>query len=239
MNQPPQSPGASPTPSPPAPGRFSLERLSSAFARLMGGPAAEAHPQRPQIAVENDDDLSDLTDNAGPVTPRMIVEGLLFVGAEDGRPLAADEMASHIRNATVAEIDRLVVELNEAYEADGSPYEIVASSSGHRLQLREAFRDLAERCRGQVRAAKLTPAALEVLAIVAYRQGTTSEEVNRLRGVQSYAILAQLVRRGLVNVQRPSTAPRTPRYATTERFNRLFGVASPADLPHGGDLDDL
>jgi segregation and condensation protein B len=239
MSQTSQNASTPPTPSPPAPGRFSLERLSSAFARLMGGPAVSAQSQRPQIAVENDDDLGDLTDDAGPVTPRMIVEGLLFVGSEDGQPIAADEMAARIRNATVAEIEGLVAELNEAYDADGSPYEIVTSPSGHRLQLREAFRGLAHQCRGQVRAAKLTPAALEVLSIVAYRQGTTSEEINRLRGVQSYAILAQLVRRGLVNVQRPSTAPKTPRYATTERFNRLFGVASPADLPQGADLDDL
>ncbi len=204
----------------------------------MGDPAAAAQSQRPHIAVEPEDDLGDIADDAGPVTPQMIVEGLLFVGAEDGRPLASDEMAAHIRNSSATEVDRLVTELNAAYDADGSPYEIVSSPAGHRMQLREPFRPLAERCRGQARAAKLTPAALEVLSIVAYRQGTTADEIHRLRGVQSYPILAQLVRRGLVSVQRPSTAPRTPRYVTTERFNRLFSVASPADLPHAGDLDD-
>jgi segregation and condensation protein B len=164
---------------------------------------------------------------------------MLFVGAEDGRPLSSEDMAIHIRNATPGEIDALVVELNDSYQRDGSPYEIVTSTAGHRLRLLDSFRPLGERLRGQARAAKLTPAALEVLAIVAYRQRATADEINRLRGVQSYAVLAQLVRRGLVSVQRPNTTPRTARYATTERFNRLFGVASPADLPQSGDLDDL
>jgi segregation and condensation protein B len=225
---------------PPAAGRFSLERLSSAFARLMGAPALKgAKSSRSPIAIEGDDDapLSDRTDDAA-ATPRMIVEGLLFVGTVDGTAISSVDLASRMRNVEPAEVDALIAELNAAYRDEGAAYEIVGDPTGRRLQLREQFAPVKQRFRGDVRAAKLTPAALEVLAVVAYRQGVTGEELNRLRGAQSYAILAQLVRRQLVRIDRPNKGPRSPRYHTTDRFNRLFGVTSPADLPRSEELDD-
>jgi segregation and condensation protein B len=229
----PDSESASPT------SRFSLERLSSAFARLMGTTAAPAaKAPRPQIAIEAVDAPPDHAADSTPVTPRMIVEGLLFVGAADGRPLASDEIAAQIRNVAAAEVEALVAELNDAYRQDGAAYEIVTAPGGHRLQLRAELAPVRERFRGQVRSAKLTPATLEVLSLVAYRQPVTGEDVNRLRGSQSYAILAQLVRRQLVRVERPTQAPRKAKYHTTDRFNRLFGVSGPADLPRSEDLDD-
>ncbi|HYO24215.1 MAG TPA: SMC-Scp complex subunit ScpB [Lacipirellulaceae bacterium] len=239
MAEVPAKPLSPPTESPSAAGRFSLERLSSAFARLMGAPAPRgAKVQRPQIDLQADDDLVDPTADAAPVTPRMIVEGMLFVGTADGRPLSSAEMAAHIRNMKASEVDDVIGELSAAYLADGAAYEIVSSPAGHRLQLRRELAPVRERCRGQQRTAKLTPAALEVLSIVAYRQPVSGDDVNKLRGSQSYAVLAQLVRRQLVRVERKPGSPRTPHYHTTERFNRLFNVRSPADLPRSDDLAD-
>jgi segregation and condensation protein B len=225
-------------PSAPAAGRFTLERLSSAFARLMGTSTPARKAAQPQIAIAADDDLTDPTADAAPVTPRMIVEGMLFVGAADGRPLASREIAAHIRNVPPEEVDSLVAELNRAYRQDGAAYEIATLDDGYRLQLRGDVAEVRQRFRGEVRAAKLTPAALEVLSVVAYKQPVSADDVNRLRGSQSYAILAQLVRRQLVRVERSTQAPRGTRYYTTDRFNRLFGVAGPADLPRSEDLDD-
>lgn len=219
-----------------APTRFSLERLSSAFARLMGG-ASRAADGRPQVALEPDD-AETPADDALPVTPQMIVEGMLFVGCADGRPLTSREMAAHIRDVQPSEVDSLVDQLNESYRQDGAAYEIVAGAGGYRLQLRADLGRLRERFRGRVRATKLTPSAIEVLSVVAYRQGVTSEQVNRLRGSRSQAILAQLVRRNLLRVERPATAPRSAHYHTTERFNQFFGIGSPAELPQSKDLAD-
>lgn len=231
-------------PRPPAPGapvsvpRFSLERLSSAFARLMGAPSVgpRTAATKPQVAVEPDDAIE--SDDQLPVTPRMIVEGLLFVGAADGRPLSGREIASHIRDVDAAEVDALVAELNARYAEDETAYAITGDGAGYRLQLRPELSRVRDRVRGRTRAAKLTPAAIEVLSVVAYRQGVTADEVNRLRGSQSHAILAVLVRRRLVRVERPAGGPRSARYHTTDRFNQLFGIASPADLPRSEELDD-
>lgn len=229
---------APPQPSAPSPqpARFTLQRLSSAFARLMA-PAAKAAPVTgPQLAVDADEPLPD--DDALPVTPRTIVEGMLFVGNADGRALSGREMAAHIRNVSPEEVDAIVAELNDAYCQDGAAYEIIGDAAGYRLQLRPDLAGLRTRFGGRVNSARLTPAALEVLSVVAYRQPVTGDDVNRLRGAQSQAILTQLVRRQLVRVERPAAAPRKPHYHTTDRFNRLFAVKSPADLPRNEDLAD-
>lgn len=227
-----------PQPAESQPPRFSLERLSSAFARLMGAPKAGG-AKKPEIAVVGGDE-DDLVSDDAPlaVTPRMIVEGLLFVGRDDGRPMTAAELAGPIRNVEPSEIPDIVAQLNDGYRRDEAPYEIVPEGGGYRLQLRPAMAGVQERMRGQVRAARLTPSAIEVLSIVAYRQPVTSEQVTKSRGRRSQAILAQLVRRQLVQIDRSGEGRRTPRYATTERFNRLFGVAGPAELPRIEDLAD-
>ena len=133
--------------------RFSLERLSSAFARLMGAPAgAAAKPAvaKPQIALEPEEEPEE--DDSLPVTPRMIVEGMLFVGNAEGHSLPAAKMASHIRNVSPAEVDEIVAELNAAYRQDETAYEIVGDAAGYRLQLRSDLGILRDQFRGDVSA---------------------------------------------------------------------------------------
>ena len=221
---------------PPA-ARFTLQQLSSAFDRLRGPARKNAPPPAERQAVAVDAEPLE-EDEALPVTPRSIVEGMLFVGHPDGRPLTSRDIASHVSDVTPEGVDALVAELNEAYRQDDAAYEIVADGPGYRLQLRPDLGRLRERLRGGTRAARLTPAAVEVLSVIAYRQPVTSDEIARLRGAQSQGILQQLVRRQLVRIDRPAETPRTPRYRTTERFNALFGVQSAADLPRDEDLDD-
>ena len=203
----------------------------------MGAPAGQAatavpaDPAADAIVVDEAD---------APPSPQMIVEGMLFVGRPDGRPLTAREMAEPIRGVEPAEIDEIVSRLNATYEASGTPWEIVAQQGGFRMQLRASFQGVRQRLRGEARTAKLTPAAIEVLSLVAYRQPITAEAINKARGTRSHPVLAALVRRELVAAVRdaPAEGPRLTRYRTTERFNRVFGIASPADLPRSEDLDD-
>ncbi|MBX3433785.1 MAG: SMC-Scp complex subunit ScpB [Pirellulales bacterium] len=218
--------------------RFSIERLSSAFARLMGAPAGQ--PAVATAPPASDGTLVIDDGEATPPTPQMIVEGMLFVGRADGSPLSAREIADPIRGVDAAEVDAIIAGLNQSYAAAGAPYEIVGESRGYRLRLRDEFASVRRRLRGETRAARLTPAAVEVLSLVAYRQGITINDIDRLRGHRSHSILAGLVRRELVRVERGRSDKGTveARYHTTERFNRAFRVASPADLPRSEDLDD-
>jgi segregation and condensation protein B len=215
--------------------RFSLHGLSAAFARLTGSGSTE------HLAPEIADALEEM--EAPPATgevlsPRMIVEGMLFVGNSEGGAITNRQMAASMRDVSPTEIDELISELNASYEQAGTPYEIVSAAAGYRMQIRERYDAVRQRFHGRVREAKLTPPAIEVLSVVAYRQPLTSEDVTKIRGSGSRVILNQLVRRGLLRIERPSAAPQKPVYRTTLRFNQLFRIDSPLDLPSSEDLDD-
>ena len=94
-----------------------------------------------------------------------------------------------------------------------------------------------ERLAGRMREARLSQAAIEVLALVAYNSSITGDEISRIRGRASGAILSQLVRRQLLHVERSEEKPRRMHYSTTGRFLELFGLESLADLPRSQEID--
>lgn len=219
-------------------GRFSLHRLSAAFARLTSNAPLETPTTEVADRLEEVEALAETDDFGEVVSPRMIVEGMLFVGSADGRPLTSRELAAHIRDVSPTEIDALIDELNSDYETQGTGYRIAGEGAGYQMQVREDLQSVRRRFLGKVREVKLTPQAIEVLSIVAYRQPLTAEHVTKLRGSRSHSLLNQLVRRGLLCLERPPESPQKPNYFTTERFNRLFGIESTDDLPSSEDLDD-
>ncbi|MEX0977732.1 MAG: SMC-Scp complex subunit ScpB, partial [Pirellulales bacterium] len=77
----------------------------------------------------------------------------------------------------------------------------------------------------------------EVLAAVAYHEPITSEEVTRLRGTASGHVLAHLVRRQLLRLDRVADSSRRVVYCTTDRFLELFSLKSLADLPRSSELE--
>lgn len=174
-------------------------------------------------------------DAACEVSPRTILEAMLFVGHPENQPLTSEKVASLMRGVRAQEINELVVELNRSYDEEGCPYRIESAGAGYQLVLRDEFHSLRDVFYGRVKAAKLSQAAVDVLAIVAYKQPLTREEVDALRGRPSGSLLAQLVRRQLLRVERPHDKPRTPRFCTTDRFLQLFGLESLRDLPSTPD----
>jgi segregation and condensation protein B len=222
---------------------LSLENLSAAFAEMLGGGADPCAERRVAAERPGDDPLAALADpdadEASEISPRTILEAMLFVGSPTNKPLTARQVAGLMRGVRPAEIDQLVRALNVQYDEDGCPYEIAAEGEGYRLVLREKFGRVRDKFFGRSRLVKLSQAAIEVLAIVAYNQPATAEEVHKLRGTASGPILSQLVRRQLLRVERPDERPRIARYFTTDRFLATFGLASLEDLPQSQELDQL
>ena len=172
-----------------------------------------------------------------PISPLRIVEALLFVG---GAPLTQARAAEIVRGMTAEQFEETVESLNESYRRQGRPYAIQAQGRGHVLTLKPRFRGIVERLYGTAREARLSTAAVDVLALVAYRQPATKMEIDSLRGVESGALLRQLVRRGLIAVvQRGDAERRDVAYGTTGRFLELFGLGSLEDLPRTQDLQQL
>jgi segregation and condensation protein B len=207
---------------------LSLRRITEAFAQMLGRPPAEKGATGATIAPKGD---------PCPLSPRSIIESILFVGHPNGSAFTSEELARSMRDVSPAEVDAVVADLNSTYEIDGAPYQIITSGAGYRLALREEFLRLGHKLHGKVREAKLSPQALEVLAVVAYRQPVTAAEMDALRKTKSGAALAQLVRRGLVQVQRTAENPSLGHYGTTDRFLRLFGLASLSQLPQVEEFD--
>ena len=214
---------------------LSLDRLREAFAAMLnphgaGSREQDANPTPCPLPTAPCPDPCE-------ISPRSVVEAMLFVGRPDNRPLSAHEMAATMRGVSPSEIDAAVAELNQVYGDDRASYEIVGSSNGYQLALREEFGRMRDKLHHRVREAKLSSAALEVLSIVAYTQPTTVEEINELRGAASGAALSTLVRRKLVRRERPASASGPPLYWTTDRFLRLFGLESLAALPRSEELE--
>ena len=170
-----------------------------------------------------------------PICPRSILEAMLFVGNRDNRPLSPARAAELMRDVAPDEIPPLVDELNARYAAVGAPYRIVGHGDGYRLTLSDEFNPLRNRFYGRIREARLSQAAIDVLALVAYQQPLSGEQMGRLRGKPSSHVLAHLVRRGLLRIERPEAKRRTPHYFTTDRFLRLFNLQSLDDLPRSAD----
>jgi len=232
------TPDAADPPQEQSSGRFSPGRLSAAFARLTGTDTAA---QDSEDSLDPHDESSSIGDPLGTteaVTPSKIVEGMLFVGAAEGPVHTSRMIAAKIRGVSPSEVDDLVVELNETYQRESTAYQIVSEGAGYRMQLCDRHAAVRERFSGRIREAKLTPSAIEVLSVVAYQQPVTAEQINTLRGSRSQTILSHLVRRGLLNLERPEENPRKPLYRTTGRFNELFAIESPQELPNSEDLND-
>jgi segregation and condensation protein B len=239
----------------PAEDGISLAELTAAFAEAMGaapkariepGNHAEQADRQSQAAAggaaEQPTDAEPAAlpaaadDDCCPISPRSILEAMLFVGGPGGQPLPSTRAAELMRDVEPAEILRLVDELNQRYAAGGCPYHIVSEGSGYRLTLCKAFHGLRNQFYGRVREARLSQAAVDVLAIVAYQQPLTAEQVSTLRGKPSGHVLAQLVRRDLLRVERSGSPRRVASYLTTDRFLRLFSLESLADLPQSEEL---
>jgi segregation and condensation protein B len=170
----------------------------------------------------------DHADESSPPPLVRIVEAMLFVG---GAPLSAARACEVLQGVTPEAFTQAVAALNRDYRDQGRPYRIQPRDQGYELTLRPNFAAVRDRMFGATREARLSQAALDTLALVAYRQPVTRQEIDTQRGADSLGPLRQLVRLGLVAVQRGDAAQTEACYGTTARFLSLFGLRNLDDLP--------
>jgi segregation and condensation protein B len=119
----------------------------------------------------------------------------------------------------------------------GMPFELVQLGGGWRLLTKPEHEAWIARLRGLRRSERLSGAALETLALVAYRQPITKAEIETIRGVQAAPVLRSLLERKLVRVVGRAPVPGRPiQYGTTREFLDRFGLASLEDLPRPDDV---
>ncbi len=164
----------------------------------------------------------------------QIVEALLF--ASDA-PLAAGDLARGDEELDVVAVEEAIEQLRQAYEREGRAFQIYEIAGGYQILTRPELAPYLERFETVSQPSRLSGPALEVLAIVAYRQPIGRAEVEHIRGVGSAAVLRTLQERDLVEVVgRAEGLGRPLLYGTTARFLDHFGFRSLEDLPRPEDL---
>ena len=162
-----------------------------------------------------------------------LLEAALFAAS---RPLTLDELASLEPAAGATRVREAIAELRAAYDAEHG-VELMEIADGWQFLTRREYAEAIERAQFALRPRRLSPAALETLAIIAYRQPVGRLEVDEIRGVDSGAVMDKLVERGLIEVvTRGEGLGRPLLYGTTSPFMEILGLKDLEDLPRLEEL---
>lgn len=180
-----------------------------------------------------------------------IVEALIFASPE---PVSSSALARCLQDAegpgegfrgewmaprcvSVREVEEAVAHLNAAYGEQGRAFQIVAEAGGWRFLSHPDFAPWIERLLPDRKTSRLSPAALETLAIIAYRQPVTKLGIEEIRGVGIDGVLQTVLDRGLARVVGRAAVPGRPLlYGTTDFFLEHFGLRGLDDLPNAAEL---
>ncbi|MEN9980018.1 MAG: SMC-Scp complex subunit ScpB [candidate division WOR-3 bacterium] len=168
---------------------------------------------------------------AQPLEP--VIEALLFAADAPVTLARLTEITGADDTAVREAIDRL----NQTYAETGRAFRISRVAQGYQLYTLPEYADWIRRLYAHTRIQRLSAAALEVLAIIAYKQPITRPEIEQLRGVDCSAPLLTLLERGLIVTAGRAHRPGNPfLYRTTREFLRYFGLESLDELPRLEEL---
>ncbi|HEX5387588.1 MAG TPA: SMC-Scp complex subunit ScpB [Gemmatimonadales bacterium] len=164
----------------------------------------------------------------------QLLEAALFAAA---RPLTTEELCLLEPEATLADVRAALEQLREHYDFDQHGVELAELAGGYQVLTRAVHAAAIERAQFAQRQARLTAAALETLAVIAYRQPVGRAEIEEIRGVSAGGVLRSLQERGLIEVVGRSDALGRPMlYGTAPLFLELLGLRDLADLPKVEEL---
>ncbi len=171
------------------------------------------------------------------------IESLIF--ASD-KPLTSEEITELLNTTFGSEEDKLVVEQVEAalegiiekYSSEFYPFEVRQSGGGWQFLTKKIYHKTIAQLNGEKFLKRLSAAALETLAIIAYKQPITKGEIETIRGVSSDYTIQKLLEKDLIVITgRNEELPGHPLvYATSKSFMDYFGINSPEDLPKINDV---
>ena len=169
-------------------------------------------------------------------TIKSAIESMMFIW---GEPLGVKEMAE-IFNEDKEEIYACCRELKEEYERESRGIVIREVNKSFQFVTRKENMGYIERLCTPVKRRKLTQSALEVLAIIAYRQPVTKGEIEAVRGIKCDRVIEGLEKKGLVTqVGRSEAVGRPMLYGTTDIFLKQFGFETLKELPDIGDIEGV
>lgn len=210
--------------------------------RAAAQPVEETPDERPDGAVQAEDssdaqvdeqaEASESADDDSSSQPQVdlaALEALLF---STHHPLTAGRLAELLDLDATKPVRNAIRSLNEQYESSGRSFRVEQVAGGYQLLTLPQHGELLRKLKQKESDAKLTKAALETLAIIAYKQPILRADVEAIRGVACGETIRSLMEKHLVNIAGRAEIPGRPiLYGTTKRFLQLFGLNSLKDLP--------
>jgi segregation and condensation protein B len=166
-----------------------------------------------------------------------IVEALIFASPE---PLTLKALTRLLEGETVDAIGAAIETLRTRYGGDVGGLQLVEVAGGYQIVTRTELHEWVRRLFHERTTQKLSVAALETLAVIAYKQPITAVEVTEIRGVNVSGVLGTLIDRKLIRISgRKAVVGRPFMYATTREFLDRFGLRDLTDLPRVEDIADV
>ena len=165
----------------------------------------------------------------------QLIEAALYSAA---RPLTVEELQTLDPDASLADVRQGLDQLRELYDFNQHSVEVVELGGGFQIVTRPQFAAALERAQFAIRTPKITGAAMETLAVIAYRQPVGRAEIEEIRGVNAAGVLRTLQERGLIEVVgRGEELGRPLLYGTTSLFLETLGLRDLTDLPRAEELN--
>jgi segregation and condensation protein B len=198
---------------------------------------AELPDELPEENPDQEEELAEaetIESEPPEITPLQVVEAVLFAGDE---PVTPKKLAEIVGAGGVKEIKEHIEQLNQKYEQMNCAFRIETIAGGFLMLTQSAFNVWLRKLLKVRSESKLTPASLETLAIIAYKQPVMRVEVEAVRGVGCGEMIRQLCEKQMVKiVGRAEELGRPLLYGTTRKFLEVFGLSSLKDLPQAEDL---
>ena len=160
---------------------------------------------------------------------KRVVEALLSASPT---PLPAKKLAQVVGSTDARVVRKQIEALRKEYDEQGHAFQVQEIAGGFQLRTRPEYGDHVQQLKRDRDESRMSQAALEALAIVAYKQPVTRADIVAIRGVESDEVIRGLARRRLIKVTGRKEVPGRPlEYGTTEHFMEKFGISSLKDLP--------
>ena len=166
-----------------------------------------------------------------------IIECLIFVSKQ---PLTIQEISEFLKDVDKKEITDALDELQKRWEEIGRSFVLGSVAGGYQFRTRPEYSQYIVEFNKEIKKFRLSKAALEVLAIMAYKQPVTKIEVEKIRGVDCSSSVSMLLERRFIEIAGRKEVPGKPfLYRTTDLFLETFGLKNLKDLPTVKEIEKI
>lgn len=172
---------------------------------------------------------------------KNIVESIIFASQEEISSKQIKEILDSFKiESKVAEIEEIIEALNIEYLNNDNAFEIIKIAGGYQYATRKKFAHFIGKLYTETQRKKLSPSAIETLAIIAYKQPITRSDIEFIRGVNVDYIVNSLLERDLISIKGRAGGPGRPiLYGTTNNFLKVLGLNSTEDLPKLREINEI